>query len=99
MQRLPLPILLGALVSAQTTTAALGALTERARSQIPALGTTVPYALGNVLLTMWGSVIVLLEAVAAGGAGSGAAHSEMRTSSRIDNEGCAPHEPDRDRSR
>lgn len=61
MQRLPLPILLGALAGAQTTTAALGALTERARSQIPALGTTVPYALGNVLLTMWGSVIVLLR--------------------------------------
>ncbi|MER5487041.1 aspartate-alanine antiporter [Streptomyces sp. NPDC002812] len=61
VQRLPLPILLGALAGAQTTTAALGALTERARSQIPALGTTVPYALGNVLLTMWGSVIVLLR--------------------------------------
>ncbi|MGW7105344.1 aspartate:alanine exchanger family transporter [Streptomyces xanthophaeus] len=60
VQRVPLPILLGALAGAQTTTAALGALTERARSQIPALGTTVPYALGNVLLTMWGSVIVLL---------------------------------------
>ncbi|MFE2165694.1 hypothetical protein ACFXB3_11580 [Streptomyces sp. NPDC059447] len=53
--------LLGALAGAQTTTAALGALAERARSQIPALGTTVPYALGNVLLTMWGSVIVLLR--------------------------------------
>ncbi|MFE3553662.1 aspartate:alanine exchanger family transporter [Streptomyces sp. NPDC059193] len=61
VQRLPLPILLGALAGAQTTTAALGALAERARSQIPALGTTVPYALGNVLLTMWGSVIVLLR--------------------------------------
>ncbi|MGW6707016.1 aspartate:alanine exchanger family transporter [Streptomyces sp. NPDC054956] len=61
VQRLPLPILLGALAGAQTTTAALGALTERARSQIPALGTTVPYALGNILLTMWGSVIVLLR--------------------------------------
>ncbi|MCY0944695.1 hypothetical protein [Streptomyces antarcticus] len=61
VQRRHLPILLGALAGAQTTTAALGALTERARSQIPALGTTVPYALGNVLLTMWGSVIVLLR--------------------------------------
>ncbi|WP_229886857.1 hypothetical protein [Streptomyces subrutilus] len=61
VQRLPLPVLLGALAGAQTTTAALGALTERARSQIPALGTTVPYALGNVPLTMRGPVIVLLR--------------------------------------
>ncbi|MFF3618176.1 hypothetical protein [Streptomyces sp. NPDC002467] len=61
VQRLPLPILLGALAGAQTTTAALGALAERARSRIPALGTTLPCALGNVLLTMWGSVIVLLR--------------------------------------
>ncbi|MFJ3837501.1 hypothetical protein [Streptomyces sp. NPDC090054] len=33
---------------------------ERARSQIPGLGRTVPHALGNVLLTVWGSAIVLL---------------------------------------
>ena len=61
VQKQPLPILLGAVAGAQTTTAALGALTERARNQVPALGTTVPYALGNVLLTVWGSVIVLLH--------------------------------------
>ncbi|MFJ6934801.1 aspartate:alanine exchanger family transporter [Streptomyces sp. NPDC101132] len=60
VQRMPLPILLGALSGAQTTTAAIGALSERARSQIPGLGCTVPYALGNVLLTLWGSAIVLL---------------------------------------
>ncbi|MDX2395121.1 MULTISPECIES: hypothetical protein [unclassified Streptomyces] len=41
-------------------TFAVGALNERARSQIPGLGRTVPYALGNVLLTVWGSAIVLL---------------------------------------
>ncbi|MFF3013986.1 aspartate-alanine antiporter [Streptomyces sp. NPDC057939] len=58
--RIPLPTLLGALAGAQTTTAAIGALNERARSQIPGLGCTVPYALGNVLLTVWGSAIVLL---------------------------------------
>ncbi|SEL98100.1 aspartate:alanine exchanger family transporter [Streptacidiphilus jiangxiensis] len=61
VQRLPLPLLLGALAGAQTTTAAIGALNERARSQLPSLGCTVPYALGNVLLTVWGSVIVLLS--------------------------------------
>ncbi|MEV7416786.1 TrkA C-terminal domain-containing protein [Streptomyces sp. NPDC089919] len=60
VQRIPLPTLLGALAGAQTTTAAIGALNERARSQIPGLGCTVPYALGNVLLTLWGSAIVLL---------------------------------------
>ncbi|MFD7032216.1 aspartate:alanine exchanger family transporter [Streptomyces sp. NPDC059917] len=60
VQRIPLPTLMGALSGAQTTTAAIGALNERARSQIPGLGCTVPYALGNVLLTLWGSAIVLL---------------------------------------
>ncbi|MEY9877227.1 putative transport protein [Streptacidiphilus sp. MAP12-33] len=62
VQRLPMPLLLGALAGAQTTTAAIGALNERARSQLPSLGCTVPYALGNVLLTLWGSAIVLLTA-------------------------------------
>jgi putative transport protein len=33
---------------------------EKAESTLPALGYTVPYALGNILLTAWGPVIVAL---------------------------------------
>jgi hypothetical protein len=31
--------------------------------QLPALGYTVPYAIGNILLTAWGPVIVALMAI------------------------------------
>lgn len=55
------PVLLfGALTGAGTITAALNALKEEADSTIPALGYTIPYALGNVILTVWGTVIVHL---------------------------------------
>ena len=53
-------ILLGCVSGARTTTASLGMVTDRAKSQIPALGYTVTYAVGNTLLTIWGMVIVLL---------------------------------------
>ncbi|HEU5303012.1 MAG TPA: aspartate-alanine antiporter [Gemmatimonadales bacterium] len=53
-------ILLGACSGAGTMTAALRALEERAHSKLPALGYTVPYAVGNILLTAWGPVIVAL---------------------------------------
>jgi putative transport protein len=33
---------------------------EVAKSDVPMLGYTVPYAVGNTLLTLWGLVIVLL---------------------------------------
>ncbi|SDE33377.1 aspartate-alanine antiporter [Nocardioides lianchengensis] len=56
------PILLGIIAGANTTTAAIGAVTDRAKSQVPVIGYTVPYAVGNVLLTIWGSVIVALLA-------------------------------------
>ena len=55
-------ILLGCVSGARTTTASLGMVTDRAKSQIPALGYTVTYAVGNTLLTIWGMVIVLLLA-------------------------------------
>ncbi len=51
---------LGACAGARTTTAALGAIEEAAKSKVPALGYTVPYAVGNTLLTIWGVIIVLL---------------------------------------
>jgi putative transport protein len=53
-------ILLGACAGGRTTTAALGAIEENAKSRVPAFGYTVPYAVGNVLLITWGVIIVLL---------------------------------------
>jgi len=53
-------ILLGACAGAGTITAGLRAVQEKSESTLPALGYTVPYALGNILLTAWGPVIVAL---------------------------------------
>jgi putative transport protein len=53
-------ILLGACAGAGTVTAALRAIQDESGSKLPVLGYTVPYALGNILLTAWGPVIVLL---------------------------------------
>ena len=53
-------ILLGACAGARTTTAALGAVQEVAKSKVPALGYTITYAVGNTLLIVWGVVIVLM---------------------------------------
>ena len=53
-------ILLGACAGAGTSTAALRSIQDEAQSKVPVLGYTVPYALGNILLTAWGPVIVLL---------------------------------------
>jgi len=53
-------ILLGACAGAGTVTAALRSIQEEADSKLPVLGYTVPYAIGNILLTAWGPVIVLL---------------------------------------
>ncbi|MFD9733328.1 aspartate-alanine antiporter [Umezawaea sp. NPDC059074] len=61
LMKMRLPVLLGVLAGAQTTTAAIGALNESAKSQVPTIGYTIPYAVGNVLLTIWGAVIVLLQ--------------------------------------
>ncbi len=53
-------ILFGACAGAGTVTAALRSLQDEADSKLPVLGYTVPYALGNILLTAWGPVIVML---------------------------------------
>jgi putative transport protein len=53
-------IALGAVSGARTTTASLGMVVDAAQSQVPGLGYTVTYAVGNTLLTIWGMVIVLL---------------------------------------
>ncbi|MFF4319779.1 aspartate-alanine antiporter [Streptomyces sp. NPDC001568] len=61
IQKIRFPILMGVLAGGQTTTAAIGAVVEQSKSQVPVLGYTIPYAISNVLLTIWGAVIVLLN--------------------------------------
>ena len=53
-------ILLGGCAGAGTITAALRSIQDEAKSSLPALGYTVPYAVGNILLTAWGPVLVAL---------------------------------------
>ena len=53
-------IVLGCCSGARTTTASLGMINDRAKSQIPGIGYTVTYAVGNTLLTIWGMVIVIM---------------------------------------
>ena len=60
--RFPVPILLGIIAGANTTTAGIAAITDAAKSQVPVIGYTAPYAIGNILLTVWGSVIVAVLA-------------------------------------
>jgi putative transport protein len=51
---------LGIVSGARTTTASLGLVCDIANSQVPALGYTVTYAVGNTLLTIWGMVLIIL---------------------------------------
>lgn len=53
-------LILGICAGARTTTAALGMVCEVAKSQVPGLGYTVTYAVGNTLLTIWGMVMVMI---------------------------------------
>ena len=38
----------------------IATLRENPGSKVPVLGYTVPYAIGNILLTAWGPVVVVL---------------------------------------
>jgi putative transport protein len=51
---------LGIVSGARTTTASLGLVCDMGKSQVPALGYTVTYAVGNTLLTIWGMVLIIL---------------------------------------
>jgi putative transport protein len=53
-------LVLGCVSGARTTTASLGMVNDRAKSQIPSLGYTVTYAIGATFLTTWGMVLVML---------------------------------------
>ena len=55
-------LLLGGLTGSQTVTAAMAALQERAGSPIPVLGYTPASPVAHILLTTWGSVIVVVFA-------------------------------------
>jgi putative transport protein len=51
---------LGGLAGAQTCTPGLNALRDASGSNIGSLAYTVPYAIGNILLTIWGSLVVAI---------------------------------------
>jgi len=53
-------VLLGVCAGGCTATPALAAIQEAARSSVPSIGYGVAYAVGNVFLAIWGTVIVLL---------------------------------------
>jgi len=53
-------LLLGALTGAGTATPSLNVLKNECDSPTPALGYTIPYAFGNFILTIWGTIIVSL---------------------------------------
>lgn len=58
--KFPSAVTLGCCAGSRTTTASLGAIQDAIGSTIPAMGYTVTYAVGNVLLILWGVVIVLM---------------------------------------
>ena len=53
-------LLLGAITGSMTSGASLSIVNAAARSEVPSLGYTGAYAFANVLLTVAGSVILLL---------------------------------------
>ena len=55
-------LLLGALAGSQTVTAAMAAIQERSGSPVAVLGYTPSYPVSNILLTIWGGVMVLVFA-------------------------------------
>lgn len=57
---LPAGVVLGACAGAGGSATALAAVEEEAGSRIPALGYTVPYAVGTILLTFAGPAVVAL---------------------------------------
>lgn len=52
-------LLLGALAGSQTVTAAMAAIQDRSRSPVAVLGYTPSYPVANILLTIWGGIVVI----------------------------------------
>jgi putative transport protein len=55
-------LLLGGLAGSQTVTAAMAAIQERSGSPVAVLGYTPAYPVANILLTIWGGIMVLVFA-------------------------------------
>jgi putative transport protein len=55
-------LLLGTLAGSLTMTAAMAAVQERSKSPTAVLGYTPAYPIANILLTLWGTLIVILMA-------------------------------------
>jgi putative transport protein len=53
-------MVLGGLAGAQTCTPGLTALRDASDSNVGSLAYTVPYAIGNIVLTIWGPVVVAI---------------------------------------
>jgi len=53
-------VLMGICAGAGTSPAGLAAVQDKARSKVPTLGYGVSYAVGNLLLALWGSVMVIV---------------------------------------
>ena len=58
--KMPVAILLGGLAGAQTATPARNALKDAGGNNVFVLGYAIPYAINSVLLTLWGTVIVVV---------------------------------------
>jgi putative transport protein len=52
-------VLMGICAGAGTSPAGLAAVQDKAKSKVPTLGYGVSYAVGNLLLALWGSVMVI----------------------------------------
>jgi putative transport protein len=55
-------LLLGALTGGQTVTAAMAAVQDRSGSPVVVLGYTPAYPIANILLTTWGTIMVVVMA-------------------------------------
>ncbi|MBV8612431.1 MAG: aspartate-alanine antiporter [Acetobacteraceae bacterium] len=53
-------LLFGACAGARTSTPSLGAVQEASHSAVPALGYTLPYALGRIVMAVFGTVILMI---------------------------------------
>jgi putative transport protein len=53
-------MILGGVAGAQTCTPGLNALREATDSNVGTVAYTVPYAIGNIILTVWGPVVVAI---------------------------------------
>ncbi|MGF2075905.1 hypothetical protein, partial [Enterococcus casseliflavus] len=53
-------LLFGAIVGARTCAPAMDMINEHARSTIPALGYAGTYAIANVILTLAGTLLIIL---------------------------------------